>query len=107
MKPSKDYWPRLADEVLKEKLGGISAVLVRGPKWCEKTSTCSRLAASSLMLRDPSVSQNGVNAAQVQSSLLLRGAQPRLLGEWQLLPVLWDAVINEVDKAGARRGSTY
>lgn len=104
MKSSKNYWPRLADEALREKLSDVPAVLVRGPKWCGKTSTCSQIAASSLMLRDPGVFQNSVNAAQVQPSLLLRGAQPRLLDEWQLLPVLWDAVINEADKAGGAPG---
>lgn len=42
------YLSRLADAELEEKISGVSAVLVRGPKWTGKTSTCKRLAKSAL-----------------------------------------------------------
>lgn len=38
------------------------------------------------------------------SPLLLRGERPRLIDEWQVAPVLWDAVINEVDSLGGAPG---
>ena len=94
-----EYMPRLADGMLGDKLAVMPAVLVRGPKWCGKTSTCERLAASALKLRDPDVFVRSAEAAAVRPSLLLRGDRPRLLDEWQLLPVLWDAVTNAVDEA--------
>ena len=94
-----EYIPRLTDRLLKEKLDGISAVLVRGPKWTGKTASCEQLAKSALLLRDPDVYIQAANALAVQPSLLLRGERPRLIDEWQLAPVLWDAVINEADKA--------
>ena len=33
------YRPRIADELLRNKLDAKGAVLVRGPKWCGKTTT--------------------------------------------------------------------
>lgn len=98
------YMPRLIDRVLEEKLEGVSAVLVRGPKWTGKTSSCERLAKSALLLRDPDVYVRALDAIAVQPSLLLRGDRPRLIDEWQLAPVLWDAVINEADKAKGAPG---
>jgi len=38
--------------------------------------------------------------AQVKPSLLLNGENPRLIDEWQMAPVLWDAVRHAVDKRG-------
>ena len=98
------YLPRLADVALKEKIDGVSAVLVRGPKWTGKTSSCEQIAKSGLMLRDPDVYVRALEAIAVRPSLLLQGERPRLIDEWQLAPVLWDAVINEADKAKGASG---
>lgn len=80
------------------------ALLVRGPKWCGKTSTCQQVAKSSLMLRNPDVLAASADALEMQPSLLLRGDKPRLIDEWQVAPVLWDTVINAVDVAGGIPG---
>lgn len=93
-----EYMPRLVDVVLRDKLDAMPAVLVRGPKWCGKTSTCEQLAASALKLRDPDVFARSAEAAAARPSLLLRGERPRLLDEWQVLPVLWDAVTSAADE---------
>ncbi|MFD0703229.1 AAA family ATPase [Slackia equolifaciens] len=98
------YIPRLADGQLQEKLERTGAVLVRGPKWCGKTSTCEQQARSALKMRDPDAYAANMEAAQIRPSLLLRGERPRLIDEWQVAPVLWDAVINEVDAAGGQPG---
>ncbi len=99
-----NYMPRIADGELAEKLDRMSAVLVRGPKWCGKTSTCMQLAKSELWLRDPDTYASSMEAASIQPSLLLRGERPRLLDEWQVAPVLWDAVISEADALGGKPG---
>lgn len=98
------YIPRLADEEMKQKVARSGAVLVRGPKWCGKTSTCEQIAASALKMRDPDAYASNMEAAAVRPSLLLRGDRPRLIDEWQVAPILWDAVINEVDAAGGAPG---
>lgn len=98
------YMPRLADRQLENKLRSMPAVLVRGPKWCGKTSTCEQVSSSELKLRNPDVYIRSEEAAAVRPSLLLRGDRPRLLDEWQLLPVLWDAVTSEVDVLHGKPG---
>ena len=98
------YIKRIVDDELKNKLDRAAAVLVRGPKWCGKTSTCEQFAASALKLRDPDTYESNMEMASVRPSLLLRGEQPRLIDEWQVAPVLWDAVINAVDQQGGKPG---
>lgn len=99
-----EYLPRIIDSVLVEKLSYTGAVFVRGPKWVGKTSSCERLAKSALYLRDPDEYEQNLETAQTKPSLLLRGDKPRLLDEWQVAPVLWDAVVNAVDKSKGESG---
>ena len=49
----KEYKPRIADKLLKNKLEGKGAVLVEGAKWCGKTTTCEQIAKTKLYLSDP------------------------------------------------------
>ena len=78
----------------------MGAVLIEGAKWCGKTSTARQMAGSILMLQDPDQQEKYKIATQTKPSLLLRGDTPRLLDEWQMYPVLWDAVRFAVDQRG-------
>ncbi|HCC86001.1 MAG TPA: hypothetical protein DEQ06_05315 [Porphyromonadaceae bacterium] len=69
-------------------------------KWCGKTSTARRASKSVLYMQDPDKSASYIAMADTKPSLLLKGANPRLLDEWQMAPVLWDVVRFEVDKRG-------
>jgi len=95
-----NYLPRIADTVLKEKLQAFGAVFIAGPKWCGKTSTAEVQAKSALYMQDPDTMSANLRAADTKPSLLLAGEKPRLLDEWQVAPVLWDAVRFAVDKSG-------
>ena len=92
------YLPRLCDNELQQALQSSGAVLVEGAKWCGKTSTASRAAKSTLYMQDPDHTASYLAMADVKPSLLLKGPSPRLLDEWQMAPVLWDAVRFEVDQ---------
>lgn len=92
-----DYLERAADKMLKERLDAFGAVLVEGPKWCGKTTTASRQASSIIKMQDADNAAEYLATAATQPSLLLRGANPRLIDEWQDAPVLWDAVRDTVD----------
>lgn len=94
----KKYFPRLMDSQLKEILGFIGAVSIVGPKWCGKTTTCEQQAASILKMQDPDKAKGYFATAETKPSILLRGANPRLIDEWQTAPVLWDAVRTAVDE---------
>ena len=94
----KDYLPRIVDKELKERLEAVGAVLIAGPKWCGKTTTAEQQAKSVLKLQDPDKTKAYLKTAEVKPSLLLQGENPRLIDEWQMAPVLWDAVRNAVDQ---------
>ena len=96
----KDYLPRIADKLLTEALESSGAVLIEGPKWCGKTRTAREHANSELYMQDPDNRNSYIHASNTKPSLLLKGDAPRLIDEWQVAPVLWDAVRHEVDLRG-------
>lgn len=97
---NKKYMPRIIDNELIDKLESIGAVLISGPKWCGKTTTAMQQAKSTLKMQDPDTSAAYLATAQTKPSLLLQGENPRLIDEWQIAPVLWDAVRTAVDERG-------
>ena len=98
----KTYLPRLCDAELKLALQSSGAVLIEGAKWCGKTSTAENAASSVVFMQDPDNATSYQAMADTKPSLLLKGATPRLIDEWQVAPVLWDAVRFEVDQRKER-----
>lgn len=94
----KLYMPRICDADLQLALQSSGAVLIEGAKWCGKTSTASNASRSVLFMQDPDKAGSYLAMADTKPSLLLKGETPRLIDEWQMAPVLWDAVRFEVDK---------
>ena len=93
-----EYLKRIADGELKLRLEAFGAVQIRGPKWCGKTTTAEMQAKSVLKMQDPDSREGYLATARTKPSLLLKGETPRLIDEWQVAPVLWDAVRNAVDE---------
>lgn len=94
----KIYLNRIADKTLDLRLEAFGAVQITGPKWCGKTTTAERRAASVIKMQDPDRREGYLATAAAKPSLLLRGATPRLIDEWQVAPVIWDAVRHAVDQ---------
>ena len=92
-----NYKNRVCDKLLEHKLQGVGAVLLEGPKWCGKTTTCERLARSALYMGDPVEKEKNLLIASVNINELLDGDRPRLIDEWQIIPKFWDAVRFRVD----------
>lgn len=97
---SREYMKRIADEILRKRLETSGAVLIEGPKWCGKTRTATEISKSKLYMQDPDKTNSYLKAADTKPSLLLKGEVPRLIDEWQMAPVLWDAVRFAVDQRG-------
>ena len=95
-----NYLPRIIDAILDDYLEAFGAVLLTGPKWCGKTTSASQKAKSMVKLQDPDTSSRYLATAEIKPSLLLKGSYPRLIDEWQMAPVLWDAVRSFIDSAG-------
>lgn len=91
-----EYTPRLVDPLLERALRVSPAVNVTGPRACGKTTSALRLAESSLQLDPAEPGRLALTALSVYDAL--RGPEPRLLAEWQLVPGLWDAVRRSVDE---------
>lgn len=94
----KSYILRLCDQELQIALQSAGAVLIEGAKWCGKTRTASNVSQSVLYMQDPDNTAAYQAMADTKPSLLLKGNTPRLIDEWQIAPVLWDAIRFEVDK---------
>jgi hypothetical protein len=91
---AKGYLPRFADAELAVRLGATGAVLIEGARGCGKTETALQAARSAVRLdRDEQARAAGL----VDPALLLEGARPRLIDEWQLVPRVWNQVRGDVD----------
>ena len=93
-----NYLNRIADDELEFRLECSGAVLIQGPKWCGKTTTAAQQAKSIIKLQDTDKNEGYKQTSLVKPSLLLKGDNPRLIDEWQEIPVLWDTVRNSVDE---------
>lgn len=94
------YRRRVVDDRLDELLGGLPAVSIEGPKAVGKTETALQRAATVHRLDD----ENERVIAAADPTLLLDGATPILIDEWQRLPESYDRVRRAVDE-GAAPGS--
>ena len=94
----KKYLPRIIDKSLAKKLRYSGAVLISGPKWCGKTATATVASNSVIYMQDPDRGLAYMKAADTKPSILLEGKTPHLIDEWQMAPVLWDAVRFSVDQ---------
>ena len=98
----KKYLPRIVDEILKNKLEYMGAVVIEGPKWCGKSTTAKQFSKSLIELQDPDKKIQYDNISETKPSLFLEGEKPRLFDEWQMYPVIWDSIRTNVDRTGKK-----
>ncbi len=99
---TEEYRERIIDAKVEEYLMAFGAVCIEGPKWCGKTWTSSHHAKSAIYIGSPEGNFQNRQLAQLSPALVLEGATPRLLDEWQEVPPLWDAVRYQVDQRGQK-----
>ena len=97
---NKEYIVRLFDKTLEFALKSSGAVLVEGPKWCGKSTTCSRQAKEIVDLTPPDGREQLINEAKIAPHEFLSSREkPLLIDEWQHVYFVWDQIKYEVDKA--------
>lgn len=96
MKDTKYYYSRLIEEKINRTLKSSGAILITGPKFCGKSTTCKRFAKSIIELND----DNLIEIANADNSVALNGELPRMIDEWQTVPNLWNKVKSRVDSLG-------
>lgn len=87
------YYNRLIEKELELKLRTSGAVVVAGPKFCGKTTTCMLYQKSFAKLN----TKQAVVMARMNPEAVLEGEKPRLIDEWQKAPDIWNHVKDDLD----------
>ena len=87
------YYNRLLEKEIELKLKTSGAVLVAGPKFCGKTTTCMLYQKSFIKLNTKQV----IAMARMNTKAVLKGETPRLIDEWQKAPDIWNQVKDDLD----------
>lgn len=97
--PNDSFKPRTIEALVSARLRTHGAVLIEGPKAVGKTTTARKFAASEVRLDQDNAM---LQAANVDPKLVLEGATPRLVDEYQLAPGLWNAIRGRIDDEGKK-----
>lgn len=89
-----NYLPRYIESTISRKMKSSGVVLVEGPKFCGKTTTCEIFAKSEIRLN----TKSAIEIARIEPSNVLLGEKPRLIDEWQTVPDLWNQAKAWIDE---------
>lgn len=87
------YYSRLIEKEIDRKMKSSGAVLVAGPKFCGKTTTCMLYQKSFAKLN----TKQAIALAKLNPKSVLSGEKPRLIDEWQTVPDIWNQVKDDLD----------
>jgi predicted AAA+ superfamily ATPase len=94
-----DYKLRLIDGKINKKLKSAGGILLKGVRFCGKTTTAMSHSASVVRLDE---SEQIRQQAVLMPHIVLQGETPRLIDEWQLVPGIWNAARYEIDRRAAK-----
>ena len=81
---AKKYIKRLFDDTLEFSLKSKGAVVVEGPKWCGKSTTCKRYAKEIVDLMPLKTRDELILEAKLAPHIFLNSrSKPLLIDEWQ------------------------
>ncbi len=95
-----EYYNRYVEKQIEYALKIAGGVLIAGPKFCGKTTTCKRFAASQYSLD----TKEKIHLVQSSPMSILKGRYPRLIDEWQNVPDLWNCARTEIDSSEEKFG---
>ncbi|MBP5370451.1 MAG: ATP-binding protein [Bacteroidales bacterium] len=87
------YYGRLVEKEIERALQTSGAVLVAGPKFCGKTTTCMQYQKSFVKLN----TKQTISMARMNPKAMLDGEKPRLIDEWQKAPDIWNQIKDDLD----------
>ncbi len=88
------YYQRYTEREIERTLKTSGAVLVAGPKFCGKTTTCMLFQKSNIKLNN----NRTISIAKMNPQQVLEGEYPRLIDEWQTVPDIWNCVKESLDE---------
>lgn len=89
----KKYYKRYVEKLIEKKLKSSGAILVAGPKFCGKTTTCSLFAKSIYRINTKSI----VTTTRMNPKIALIGDTPHMVDEWQKVPDTWNYIKEDLD----------
>lgn len=98
MQNNKKYLNRICDETIKDYLKASGAVIIKGPKWCGKSTTAKRFANSEIYMQDEANKDILKLEAKRNPAEFLNKKPPLLIDEWQEIPFIWNSIRYEIDK---------
>ena len=87
------YYSRLIEKEIERKLLTSGALLVYGPKFCGKTTTCMLYQKSFVKLN----TRQSIAMARLNPKAAIQGEEPRLIDEWQMAPDIWNQIKDALD----------
>jgi predicted AAA+ superfamily ATPase len=94
-----NYKNRYLDSKISRKLQSTGGILLKGARYCGKTTTAMFHSASVVRLDE---SEQIRQQAALMPAVVLSGDTPRLIDEWQLVPSIWNAIRYEIDKRNTK-----
>ena len=88
------YYNRFVEKSIERKMKSSGAVAIEGPKFCGKTTTALRYAASAIRLN----TLRTIELAKLEPRNVLHGEVPRVIDEWQTVPEIWNEVKAWIDE---------
>lgn len=99
----ENYKKRIADKKIEHYLKLFGAISIEGPKYCGKTWAGRYHCNSEILLhKTTGETSNNIELAQISPSIILEGAKPKLIDEWQEATNLWDEIRIDVDRTGLK-----
>lgn len=89
----KKYYKRYVEKIIEKTMKSSGAVLVTGPKFCGKTTTCSLFAKSIYRIN----TKNVVKTTKMNPRIALSGEVPHMIDEWQKVPDTWNYIKEDLD----------
>lgn len=93
-----EYLKRTIEFKIKEYLKSCGCLVIKGPKWCGKSTTTSLFANSIIELQKPNIYRQYKLLSDLGDPQLLFGKRPILFDEWQKIPDLWDYIRSDIDE---------
>lgn len=87
------YYSRLIEKEIELKLRTSGAIVVAGPKFCGKTTTCMLYQKSFIKLN----TKQAIAMARMNPKAVLPGETSRLIDEWQKAPDIWNQEKDDLD----------
>lgn len=88
-----NYYARYIDEIIERYRKSTGAIVVVGPKFCGKTTSCNNIAKSIYRINTKAI----VERTAINPKIALEGEEPHLIDEWQKVPDIWNYIKEDLD----------